>query len=153
MTGESCGAGCALTRPVVLWANACFLLSGMGPGDCAVWWWSEHASCESLWGLAVTYRLLRASMFYRDASEGLLFTFGLGTSESLLVTKRTCILWTLVMGCVSRAQCCALSCFVMMRTAVCVLLLRLRLSDCLFWYSSEHASFESRYGFGAEHKL
>ena len=110
------------------------LLSGMGPGDCVFWWWSEHASCESLSGLAVTYRLLRASMFYRDASEGLLFTLGLGTSESLLVTKRTCILWTLVMGCVWRAQCCALSCFIMMRTTVCVLLLRLRPSYCLFWY-------------------
>ena len=48
------------------------------------------------------------------------------------------------MGCVSRAQRCALSCFVIMRTAVCVLLLRLRPNDCLFWFQGEHASFESR---------
>ena len=50
MTDESCGGGCARTRPVVLWANACFLFAGMKPGDCVFWWWSEHASCESLSG-------------------------------------------------------------------------------------------------------
>ena len=141
MTGENYGAGCALTCAVVLWANAYFLLSGMGTGDRVVWWRSEHASCESLSGLAVTYWLLPASICCRDATERLLFAFG-GRNNWVSFGDGTNM--HLVKGSVSRAQCCGLSCFVVMRAAVFVLLLTLRLNHCLCWYWSEHASFESR---------
>ena len=41
--------------------------------------------------LTATHRLLRASMFCRDASERLPFTLGVERSECLLVTMRTCV--------------------------------------------------------------
>ena len=139
MSGENCGDGCALTCPVVLWANAHFLLSGMGTGDRVVWWWSEHASCESLSGLAVTYWLLPASICCRDATERLLFAFGgrsnwvsFGDGANMHLVKGrcvTCAVLRAVMFCCD-ASSCFRSTFDIAIKSLSVLVL---IGTCVFW--------------------